>query len=65
VEVKTSIPVLGELLRQLSAYKEFIRLTENPLGDIFIVVAPSEQHERIIIEQGYRFYKYNDPTKLF
>ena len=65
VEVKTSIPVLGELLRQLSAYKEFIRLTENPLGDIFIVVAPNEQHERLIIEQGYRFYKYNDPTKLF
>lgn len=61
VEVKTSIPSVGELLRQLNTYKEFL----NSSGNAFIVVAPDNSQERILKEQGYLFYKYEDPTKLF
>lgn len=62
VEIKTSIPVLGELFRQLNAYKEFIL---DARTSPFIVVAPDNTHERIIKEQGYYFYKWQDKTQLF
>ena len=65
IEVKTSIPIVGELLRQLSAYKEFISNADNLFSTVIIVISPDNTHERMIKEQGYLFYKYIDPTKLF
>ena len=62
VEIKTAIPSVGELLRQLKAYKTYLGLHYT---DKFIVVCPDDTYEKIIKEQGYFFYKYKDPSKLF
>jgi len=60
IEVKTAIPVLGELIRQLRAYQAYqTKRTE------YIVVAPDDSHSKTLKEQGIWFYKYKDPTQLF
>jgi hypothetical protein len=52
-EVKTSIPSLGELLRQLNHYRQYLgREYETP--DIF-VVAPDARFAAKIREQGFGF----------
>lgn len=51
IEVKTKIPSLGELFRQLNTYKEYVS------GD-YIVVCPDDSNRDIIEEQGFRFFKY-------
>lgn len=58
IEVKTQIPNLGELLRQMNTYRNYI-------SGKFIVVAPDDRYKRILNEQGIHFYKYQDPEKLF
>lgn len=58
-EIKTSIPSIGELIRQLNFYKTY-------LGNYrFVVVSADDSCADILTEQGYYFYKYDDPTKLF
>ena len=52
-EVKTKIPSCGELLRQISLYREFIR------GGNFCVVSPDDQFREIIESQDISFLKYN------
>ena len=59
IEIKTEIPSLGELIRQLRAYKTYI-----PNG-YYIVVCPDDTHKEILEEQNFYFYKYQDPTQLF
>jgi len=61
VEVKTVIPNLGELMRQMNFYRSF--LTEY--GSKFMVICPDDRYKRIINEQGIWFYKYKDPNLLF
>lgn len=51
VEVKTKIPSLGELFRQLRMYKEYI-------NNEIIVVCPDGTEKKLIESQGFRFYKY-------
>jgi len=60
IEIKTQIPSLGELIRQMRAYQAF--------GDRFtsyMVISPDDQFETILNEQGFWFYKYKDPNLLF
>ncbi len=63
IEVKTQIPSLGELIRQMRAYEayqnEYNRFTE------FLIVSPDDRHKAILKEQGFGFYKYKDPNLLF
>jgi hypothetical protein len=61
IEVKTSIPSLGELIRQLRSYQAY----SSNHSRAYLVVAPDETHKEILNEQGFYFYKYNDPTLLF
>lgn len=58
-EIKTSIPSVGDLLRQLKFYRHYLQ------GRDIVVVCPDDSCADIIQEQGYYFYKYQDPEKLF
>ncbi len=60
IEVKTEIPSLGELIRQMRTY-EFYQV--DPIS--YLIVSPDDSYEQILNEQGYYFYKYKDPTLLF
>ncbi|MEI6851268.1 MAG: hypothetical protein WCL06_00440 [Bacteroidota bacterium] len=51
IEVKTKIQSLGELFRQLNTYKEYLS------GD-FIVICPDDSNKDTIINQGFKFYKF-------
>ncbi len=51
IEVKTKIPSLGELFRQLNTYREYLT------GD-FLVVSPDDSNVETIRNQGFRFFKY-------
>jgi len=60
IEVKTQIPSLGELIRQMRAYQAY--------GDRFtsyLIVSPDDRHTKVLNEQGFWFYKYKDPNLLF
>jgi hypothetical protein len=63
IEVKTQIPNLGELIRQMRAYQSYQRdvdtLTE------YLIVSPDDRHKEILQKQGFGFYKYKDPNLLF
>jgi hypothetical protein len=61
IEVKTQIPSLGELIRQMRAYQTY----QNNYITEYLVVANDDRHEKILKEQGFWFYKYKDPTLLF
>lgn len=60
-EIKTAIPSLGELIRQLNTYRTYLREYKN----IIVVVSPDDTHKTILEEQNYHLYKYKDPEKLF
>ena len=60
IEVKTEIPVLGNLIRQMRAYQ-----TYQGLYTAYLIVSPDDRHEKILKEQGFYFYKYKDPALLF
>lgn len=62
VEIKTSIPSLGELIRQLRFYENYLELDK---GIRILVVCPDDSDQQILEEQGFWFYKYKDETKLF
>lgn len=51
-EVKTSIPSLGELLRQINMYRKYKR-------GKFFVVCPDNRFETMLREQGVYFIKYD------
>ncbi len=53
IEVKTKIPSLGELFRQLNTYREY-------LTGSFLVVSPDDSNVEIIRNQGFRFFKYEN-----
>tara|TARA_R110002072_G_scaffold83545_3_gene189461 strand:- start:192 stop:686 length:495 start_codon:yes stop_codon:yes gene_type:complete len=61
IEVKTQIPSLGELIRQMRAYQTY---QTNHLTE-YLIVANDDRHEKTLNEQGFWFYKYKDPTQLF
>ena len=58
-EIKTSIPSVGELLRQLKYYQTFLGKRR------FVVVSSDDSCADILQEQGFYFYKYQDSEKLF
>lgn len=61
IEIKTQIPSLGELIRQMRAYQAY----ENNGFTEYMVVSPDEKFNKILNEQGFWFYKYKDPNLLF
>lgn len=60
IEIKTQIPSLGELIRQMRAYQSYA----TGLTD-YLIVSPDDRHLKILNEQGFEFYKYKDPNLLF
>lgn len=53
VEVKTEIKCIGELVRQIQFYR-------NYLGGVrWIVVSPDDRSSGILREQGIEFYRYS------
>jgi hypothetical protein len=63
IEVKTEIPSLGELIRQMRAYQFYRDLQD--VATSYIIVSPDDSHKKILVEQGFYFYKYKDPSLLF
>lgn len=59
VEVKTEIPVIGDLIRQIQFYRNYMG------GPCWIVVSPDDRAASILKEQGIYFYKYKSPGELF
>lgn len=60
IEVKTKIPSVGELIRQMRAYQNY-----NDKRTSYIVVSPDDRHTETLNSQGFYFYKYKDPNTLF
>jgi hypothetical protein len=60
IEVKTEIPSLGELIRQMRAYQSY-----NQKSSYYIIVSPDDRHIETLHKQGFYFYKYKDPNQLF
>jgi len=56
-EVKTSIPSLGELIRQIRMYQQYVRSGEWGLP-IFVVVSPDARFADALRSQGIEFYHY-------
>lgn len=54
IEVKTHIPNVGELLRQLNLYRHQSYWHERP----FVVVSPDDRFADVLRSQGIAFYKY-------
>lgn len=63
IEVKTEIPSLGELIRQMNTYRAYT--SKHWCEKKYLVVSPDDRHFDILNEQGYLFYKIKDPTVLF
>jgi len=55
IEVKSKIPSLGELIRQIHQYQDILNSHECK----FCVVATEDKYEAILFEQGILYYKYN------
>ncbi len=53
-ELKTSIPSLGELIRQIRMYQTVCENTE------FVIVSPDDQFKTQIESQGIRFLRYGE-----
>lgn len=60
IEVKTSIPNVGALIRQMRAYQ-----SSDTYAEYYLVVAPDDRFKKLLNEQRFWFYKYQDPTLLF
>lgn len=60
IEVKTEIPSLGELIRQMRAYQSY-----GSWNTRYLIVSPDDSHAIMLNKQGFMFYKYKDPTELF
>lgn len=64
MEVKTSLPGVGDVIRQIQFYKRY-------LSGSWIVISPDDHHSIILREQGIHFFKYKgkegdiDQLKLF
>jgi hypothetical protein len=54
-EVKSILPTLGELIRQIRMYEEFV-------GKAFYVVAPDDKYAKMLNQQGIGFIKYPEGT---
>jgi hypothetical protein len=61
-EIKTSIPSLGDLIRQLRFYQYYLGFNRDYP---FVIVCSDDSHKKILNDQGYYFYKYEDPEKLY
>ena len=61
IEIKTKIPDLGSVIRQMRTYQVY----QKHYRTQYLVVSPDDRFTEILKEQGFWFYKYNDPTKLF
>lgn len=51
-EVKSAIPSLGELIRQINVYREYV-------GGSFVVVSPDDKFSEPLKSQDIYFYKYS------
>jgi hypothetical protein len=60
-EIKTKILSFGDLLRQLKVYRTYLTHKKQA----FVVVCPDDSYADLLKEQGFFFYKYQDPEKLF
>jgi virulence-associated protein VapD len=64
IEVKTKIESLGALIRQMRAYQTFAPQEYRAFSE-YIIVSPDDRHSETLIDQGFWFYKYNNPNELF
>jgi hypothetical protein len=59
IEVKTEIPSIGDLLRQIHFYKQY------QCTAAWIVISPDDRYAHLLKDQGIKFFKYKSPGELF
>lgn len=59
IEIKSSIPSVGETIRQLNFYKSFSDY------DYYLIVSPDDRQIDFFEKQGFKFYKYKEDSELF
>jgi len=57
-EIKTTIPSLGELIRQIHMYREY-------QGGKFVIVSPDDRFKETLKQQRISFLKYDPPNLTF
>lgn len=58
IEVKTEIPNVGELLRQINFYRNYFG------GPRWIVVSPDDRYKDVLKAQGIHFYKFQPNNNI-
>lgn len=58
IEIKTEIPVIGDLIRQIQFYRQYA-------GGGWIVVSPDDRFASILKDSNIHFFKYKQPEELF
>jgi hypothetical protein len=60
VEIKTTMPTLGELIRQIHFYSKYKSISK------WIVVSPDDRYASLLRDNGITFYKYQgNPASAF
>jgi len=62
VEVKSRLPTIGELLRQISLYRTADHHVDSHVE--FCVVASDDKYESILAQQGITFVKFNQGVQI-
>jgi len=56
-EVKTEIPSLGEVIRQINYYKTYLK--QDFTSAAYVIVCPDDKYKTALKSQGIDFVKYN------
>jgi len=59
IEIKTKIPSIGELIRQINFYKTYAN-PDNRKEIAFIVISPDDSFKNILSSQNIYFFKYEN-----
>jgi hypothetical protein len=60
LEIKTVIPCIGDLVRQINFYRR-----HQTTSFVWLVVSPDDRFRKILLEQDIYFFKYPSSSQLF
>jgi len=61
IEIKSEIPCLGDLVRQINFYRQY----DLFMSTTWIVISPDDRYQKVLKEQAIYFFKYKAPGELF
>lgn len=60
-DVRTTIPSVGQLIREINTYKLYLGFEQSWLYT-YLVVCPDDRYAKILAEQGIQFLSYDPDT---